>query len=738
MTSVIVPPVDLAPGMPSRVVTISATDVTEGGQSMAGQMVRFALSDTLDVTSGGDVIAKTQAEVVLDTNGEGSIRLPVYDEAVKTWCGDPDWAIIVTTTWGSQKAIRVPAGTSDVALSALPPVRPLRGREKQWAITGASVTVSEGGSAGGTVTLESGVLRFALTIPRGDWNRGSIGAGGNLDTLTGSASVGYYPINSVSVTGTPVTKLGTLEVQYNSASARTIQVFTDADPTGATQFSRVYSGGAWGPWQGRNWDRGLLPAGRDFNTITTLGAHSVQFANHPNQPAGSIGVLEVLAASTERIQRFTTREANPRQFMRASATSSTWHPWQGPFTFGSVTGLESRVSTLELSSGTGTPREPVEPKAGTLTPRPASSIMTTLSHDRSHGWNAYGSVLSETWDDGQTWTPVPLTGSNVFAGSTIESVMELDNGDLLVTAYRGSSGEREVWVSSGYPAGPATFAITMTSRARSIKYTSAWSQFTYGRIVLINEYGPKTGALWDGQEVLPGENARYTFLSRDYGRTWQTVFDLNTYLTGQMGRLDTDNQHLHGVAWDPWWDRIWVTYGDNVGGNGSNGITFSDDLGATWHSAHHYQGGTNPPHQVVGILPMPRCVLFAGDMGPDIVRIDRSEGKHPGTYPTPTAFDSGASGKHLCQGIQRAKREGDDAPALFAFSAEGAIAPSFIATTLDGYQFAELWRDSANQPSGFGARNIVGPTLRGEVIMASNDQRAAPAWSEVRMPAPGY
>ncbi|WP_170931833.1 hypothetical protein [Brachybacterium massiliense] len=36
MTSTIVPPVDLAPGMPSRVVTISATDVTEGGQSMAG------------------------------------------------------------------------------------------------------------------------------------------------------------------------------------------------------------------------------------------------------------------------------------------------------------------------------------------------------------------------------------------------------------------------------------------------------------------------------------------------------------------------------------------------------------------------------------------------------------------------------------------------------------------------------------------------------------------------------
>ena len=173
MTSTIVPPVDLAPGMPSRVVTISATDVTKGGTSLEGQMVRFALSDTLDVSSGGDVIAKTQAEVVLDEDGNGSIRLPVYDEDVKTWCGQ-DWAILVTATWGSQKAIRVPAGSSNIALSALPPVRPLRGREKQWAVTGASITVKEGATAGGSVSLNGGILDLSLTIPRGDWKQPAI------------------------------------------------------------------------------------------------------------------------------------------------------------------------------------------------------------------------------------------------------------------------------------------------------------------------------------------------------------------------------------------------------------------------------------------------------------------------------------------------------------------------------------------------------------------------------------
>lgn len=185
MTSTIVPPVDLAPGMPSRVVTISATDVTEGGESLEGQMVRFALSDTLDVSSGGDVIAKTQAEVVLDSNGEGRIRLPVYSDDVKTWCGK-DWAILVTATWGSQKAIRVPAGTSSIALSALPSVRPLRGRELQWAITGASVTVTEGAQWGATVGLSGGVLGFNFTVPPAAvayW-RGTVAAGTSHTTIT--------------------------------------------------------------------------------------------------------------------------------------------------------------------------------------------------------------------------------------------------------------------------------------------------------------------------------------------------------------------------------------------------------------------------------------------------------------------------------------------------------------------------------------------------------------------------
>lgn len=303
MTSVIVPPVDLAPGMPSRVVTISATDVTEGGQSLAGQMVRFALSDSLDVTSGGDVIAKSQAEVVLDSNGNGSIRLPVYNDAVKTWCGDPDWAILVTTTWGSQKAIRVPAGTTTIALSALPPVRPLRGREKQWAVTGAGITIVEGSQWGASVSLEGGVLRFVITVPPGGtaWWKGMLGASANIDTLEDGA-YGFFTGVAAGEAGMPEALTGVLE-SYQTAGVQLFHVKTTGEQR-TWQRSNFSSG--WTTWEridGNSWYKG--PLDKQTGTLATIkpGLYLVRYTGTGETwglPQNLIGQLEVLDAGGQR------------------------------------------------------------------------------------------------------------------------------------------------------------------------------------------------------------------------------------------------------------------------------------------------------------------------------------------------------------------------------------------------------------------------------------------------------
>ena len=136
---------------------------------------------------------------------------------------------------------------------------------------------------------------------------------------------------------------------------------------------------------------------------------------------------------------------------------------------------------------------------------------------------------------------------------------------------------------------------------------------------------------------------------------------------------------------------------------------------------------------------MPRCVLFFGDTTAAVMRINRTDGKHAGPYTVQTAYESTATGKHLCQGFTRAKREGDDAPLIAAFSSEGAVAQDFVVATLDGYKFAEVWRNPDTVPPGMGARTPVGPTIRGQIVFCTNALGGTlGTWATVRVPATGY
>lgn len=567
------------------------------------------------------------------------------------------------------------------------------------------------------------------------WFRGDIGAGGEINSLRGTAARGRYTINATTVTGLPGPWLGSLEVLPNGTDGRTIQEFTRSIPGTTAKRTRVYSAGAWSEWTLSSWFADVLPTGVDWDTLKSPAVYGIQFTNHPNQAAPVIGTLEILPVSGNVIHRF-TEGVSPFHVWRRRFNGTAWTKFERAENAGAT----PPAPTGPTIEGFAIPvRGELVASTATVTPKSGSQIMAAMSQDRTRGWNQNTASLSETRDDGATWTQINAKdGVNPFAGSMIESVVEMDNQELLITCQRGNTGLREVWVSSNMR-NPAsrTFTRTMVGRAPFIKFTGAWSISTHQSIVLINEYGPKTPE-WQGAPIAVGDNARYTYLSLDSGLTWSTIFDLNDLLTYLLPGPTYENQHLHGVAWDEYWDRIWVTFGDAMGGLGSNGIVYSDDLGASWRVAHFYSG-TTPPHQLVGIQPMPKCVLFYGDMGPDVVRIDRAEGKGKvGEYTTPVAFNSTAGGKHLCQGYMRVRRAGDDGPALASFGAEGATGPSFAIATMDGYKFTEIWRDSADNAAGYGARSIVGPTLRGKVIIGSNDQKVTGMWSEIQTAAPGY
>lgn len=159
----LVPAADRAPSLTSRVVTVNATDVTEGAP--APGHFTFSLPVALRVPKD-DVILRPGGVKVRLVDGKAQVRLPVYSDKVQTVDGSTDWVIIVTPSWGGGSyPIRVPAGTSAISLADLPAVRPLTRREQQYAITGVGVTVTEGAQAGGSASYTNGQLDLAITVP---------------------------------------------------------------------------------------------------------------------------------------------------------------------------------------------------------------------------------------------------------------------------------------------------------------------------------------------------------------------------------------------------------------------------------------------------------------------------------------------------------------------------------------------------------------------------------------------
>ena len=555
------------------------------------------------------------------------------------------------------------------------------------------------------------------------WFSGVLPGGTDLNTVT---TIGVYNVQSTSHPNQPAPTTGALEVL--AASGATLQRYT-ANTSRPIVFTRQFNGSAWGEWRSGSWDRGLMSSTTDVDTVMRLGAYGVQSASQPNLPVARVGVLEVLPVAGTVLQRFTSGDAAPLIYHRRW-TGSVWTEWvttPGP---SEINDIATRVTTLEQSAAHSAP---VRAELGTWTPTSTSKnpaqIVTEYTRDRLVGFNGSDSsgTLRETRDNGATWTLL-----HQFA-SPFGWVKQLDNGELLASTGVDPAA-REVWLSSGYgKGGTVTWAKVLTASGPYITFAKAWSVSTYRNIVLLAEYGAKMPT-YQGATVTTF--ARYVYMSMDHGKTWATVFDLQDYLLNDRGQASANDQHLHGVAWDPYWDRIWVTFGDTT-----SGTVYSDDLGATWQTANWgplYSSG----HQNVGILPMPKCVLFGTDTYPNgVQRINRTAGKHSGTYTIDQAYtvpgDLGSL-THLCHAIHKVDREGDDGPALFGFGAETQAAKSFIVATRDGYDFKLLWMDPEPQPAGRGVRSIAGPNLRGELIVRHNDGRVAHMWSELVGKAPIY
>lgn len=548
------------------------------------------------------------------------------------------------------------------------------------------------------------------------WAKGHIYKKDSLDDYVGREKQGTYSISSTAG-GNPLVTPGWMTLSYDSSSGRSRQTVTASSPTDDRAVYRTYSGGKWTDWRPNTPVGDSLKSTSNADDLIYPGYYPVGNSQAAGLPTSVLGAVHTLPAGTtnaHNVQLFVSSEDTPRMWARR--VGGQWS-LIGTHTRSNTGGNEETPTLGQITWG------PV-----TETTRASSEIAGALSHDRMTVFNGVGGPLRQSRDQGKTWEIIYQ-----FPGQSIELVEPLANGEILVATsgtVDGVPSTRRVYVSEGYdPEDPsaAQWEHKLTGSAQYVKFVD-WSISQHGPIIVLAEYGPKGGMVWgSGSEPIPeGENARHVHLSLDYGKTWKKIFDLNEFLIsrGQTTLL----HHIHGVAWDPYWDRIWLSFGDAMGGNGSNGVIYSDNLGATWEVAYHSAEADTPEGwQVVGIQPMKNCVLFAGDMTPaGVMRLDRAGGKHREKWEFGEAWSYGESHKLLCHAI-RHHDTGRTETTLFGFSREGTPSPSIIVGTHDGTQWNLIWESSDNASPGF--RFMAGPTLTGELIAAIN---RGGTWTELR------
>ena len=160
--------------------------------------------------------------------------------------------------------------------------------------------------------------------------------------------------------------------------------------------------------------------------------------------------------------------------------------------------------------------------------------------------------------DGASWTVVNTTWPG--ASGWISRLVATADGELLALT------ETELRKSSGWSANPAT--ATWSASKVTPNGSSVFNGFALdgdGQKFIVAQYNA-TPADWD--------QSRYAHISTDAGTTWTQRYDTETL----HGIAASDESHLHGVCYDPWADRFYVSEGHGSAG----GVYASDDNGLTW------------------------------------------------------------------------------------------------------------------------------------------------------------
>ena len=199
---------------------------------------------------------------------------------------------------------------------------------------------------------------------------------------------------------------------------------------------------------------------------------------------------------------------------------------------------------------------------------------------------ATGAIHAST--DGVTWTQVCATWPGVGVETWISRMIPTADGEMLAMS------SHELRKSIGWAVDPAT--ATWSAPKITHQGSSIFNGFGLdgdGTKFIVSTYATPIFA-----------DSRYVYISLDAGSTWTIAYDSLT-LHGAIAA--PEDSHIHGVCYDPWSDRFYVSEGHGPAG----GIYSSSDGGATWVGPMRVEV-SQPPSSLANNGP---TVLVATDDG---------------------------------------------------------------------------------------------------------------------------
>lgn len=225
------------------------------------------------------------------------------------------------------------------------------------------------------------------------------------------------------------------------------------------------------------------------------------------------------------------------------------------------------ISFDDEKTGLGLPG-PVEerlderfPTGQGLHPRPLQNVTVT---------DGTGKVRAAEVFDGYVWGALNgVIYRRPQAGGEWEAHADHPDGHpVLVRLFPTSDGEAilasayAIFKSSGWHSGTVTWTEKIVANGST--YFLEWGLDGDGTKFITTTYAAGTDFT----------HSRYAWVSLDAGDTWTVAYDS----VARYGQATADQSHIHGVAYDQWVDRFYLSEGHTS----ISGIYHSEDDGVTW------------------------------------------------------------------------------------------------------------------------------------------------------------